>query len=37
MKKNKIILTSYGLTTSIGRKLIAKELENEKSLVLQGK
>ena len=29
MKKNKIILTSYGLTTSIGRKLIAKELENE--------
>ncbi len=29
MKKNKIILTSYGLTTSIGRTLIAKELEND--------
>lgn len=29
MKKKKIILTSYGLTTSIGRKLIGKELVHE--------
>lgn len=29
MKKKKLILTSYGLTTSIGRKLIGKELVND--------
>ena len=27
--KNKLILTSYGLTTPVGRKLIRKELAND--------
>lgn len=32
--KNKLILTSYGLTSPVGRKLIRKELEKD---ILQNK
>lgn len=34
MEKNKLIITSYGLTTPVGRKLIRKELEKD---ILQNK